>query len=362
MTRSGTTRRPGISGTTTEGAKSKAGRSLLMHIQQYAAKGFSIKRVTSDGEASVRAVKSDVEALGVELNILGHGSHTPHAEAAIRHIKNKARSTMYSLPYSLPSKLAAALIAFVVHTSNIVPKVNAVGHLPAHTAFMGRVPNFSRDAPYAFGTAGFLQRVQGPLSNTAAPRGDYCIWIGTTRCLNLDTLREITGDIFRPALLTNAAIQRLSQLAGVVGARPSTNNEEIPLENLTPRYALDPTRGVAPDPEQNEESPMITDIVPADSLTCGSAPVASGEVDLTGASGEADLTSRTTERAVTFEEPEIFQREEVEIERETVEPEDDLQEGCVPDRTETQAAELVDVRNSINKGYNLRASTRDKHV
>lgn len=59
-----------------------------MHINQYAAKGFSIKRVTSDGEASVRAVRSDVEALGVELNILGHGSHTPHAEAAIRHIKN----------------------------------------------------------------------------------------------------------------------------------------------------------------------------------------------------------------------------------------------------------------------------------
>ena len=128
-----------------EGAKSKAGRSLLMHIQQYAAKGFVIKHVTSDGEASVSAVKSDVEALGVEVNILGHGSHTPHAEAAIRHIMNKARSTMYSLPYSLPSKLAAALIAFVVHTANMVPKVNAVGHLPAHTAFMGRIPNFPRD-------------------------------------------------------------------------------------------------------------------------------------------------------------------------------------------------------------------------
>ena len=106
-----------------------------MHIQQYAAKGFAIKRVTSDGEASVRAVKSDVEALGVEVNILDHGSHTPHTKAAIGHIKNKARSTMYSLPYSLPSKLAAALIAFVVHAANMVPKINAVGHLPAHTAF-----------------------------------------------------------------------------------------------------------------------------------------------------------------------------------------------------------------------------------
>ena len=64
---------------------------------------------------------------------------------------------MYSLPYLLPSKLAAALIAFVVHTANMVPKVNAVGHLPAHTAFMVRIPNFSKDAPHAFGTAGFLR-------------------------------------------------------------------------------------------------------------------------------------------------------------------------------------------------------------
>ena len=69
--------------------------------------------------------------------------------------------------------------------------------------------------------AGFLQHASGPASNTAAPRGDYCIWLGTThnlagtyRCFNIDTLREVIGDIFRPAHLTDAAIARLTQLAG----------------------------------------------------------------------------------------------------------------------------------------------------
>jgi hypothetical protein len=185
----------------------------MLHISHYIAKGFRIKRVTSDGEPSIKAAKHEFEAIGVELNVLGHGSHTLHAESAIRHIKNKARSTLHSLMYPLPSKLASALIAFVVHTSNMVPKVNAVGHLPAHTAFLGRVPNLAKDAPFAFGTAGFLQRASGPSSNTAAARGDYCLWLGTThnlagthRCFNIDTLREITGDIFRPALLTDAAV------------------------------------------------------------------------------------------------------------------------------------------------------------
>ena len=175
--------------------------------------------MTSDGEGAVRSV--GVEELGAQLNILGHGSHTPHAESAIRHVKNKSRSTLYRLPYPLPTRLAAALIAFVVHTINMVPKYNAPGHLPAYTSFRGRAPSYKIDAPYAFGTTGFLQRAPGPLSNTAAPRADYCLWLGTTRnligthwCFNLSMLAEMKGDTFRPAPLIQDAIDCLRQLAG----------------------------------------------------------------------------------------------------------------------------------------------------
>jgi hypothetical protein len=159
-----------------ERSKSKAGRALLEHIQQCNDKGFQIKRVTSDGEPSIKAAKSELSSIGVELNVLGHGSHSPHAESAIRHVKKKARSTIHSLHFPLPKKFAAALIGFVVHIANMIPKVNSVGHLPAHTAFLCRVPNFTRDAPFAFETTGFLQRAPGPKSNTAASRGDYCLW------------------------------------------------------------------------------------------------------------------------------------------------------------------------------------------
>jgi hypothetical protein len=87
-----------------DGSRAKAGQSLLTHIQQYHEKGFFIKRVTSDGEPSIKAGRSEVERLGVELNILGHGSHTPHAEAAIRHIKKKQdRQKSASLSLSLQS-------------------------------------------------------------------------------------------------------------------------------------------------------------------------------------------------------------------------------------------------------------------
>jgi hypothetical protein len=119
----------------------------------------------------------------------------------------------------------------------MVPKVNAIGHSPAHTALFGRVPNFARDAPFAFGTAGYLQRASGPTSNSATPLGEYCIWIGTThnlagthRCVSIDTLREIRGDMFRPSLLTDAAISRLNRLSSLTAlSKPAFEPPEPPI-------------------------------------------------------------------------------------------------------------------------------------
>ena len=187
------------------------------------------------------------------MNILGHGSHSPHAESAIRHIKNKARSTVASLPYTLPVRWSAALIAFVTHTVNMVPRSSSPGHISAYTSFTGRIPNIYKHAPHAFGIAGFLQRANTVRSNTADPRQDYCIWFGTTRnlagthqCFNIATLQMITGDIFRPAPLTPDAARRISRLAS-----DKEFVEQSPLEpflmNPSPPYPLDPNRGVLND-------------------------------------------------------------------------------------------------------------------
>ena len=111
----------------------------------------------------------------IKFYVNGHGTHMPHAESAIRHVKNKARSVQHGLQFPVPSKLAAALLTFVVATINMVPKINSPGHLPAFTAFKGRVPNLLIDAPYPFGTSGFLQRSAGSPYNTSIPRGDCCL-------------------------------------------------------------------------------------------------------------------------------------------------------------------------------------------
>ena len=335
----------------TEGSRAKAGKALLHHLSQYTAKGFHVKTVTSDGEGSVKSVRSNIEELGVNLNILGHGSHAPHIESAIRHIKNKARSTLYSLPYPLPSRLAAALIAFVVHTANMVPKHNSPGHLPAYTAFRGRAPSYKVDAPHAFGTTGFLQKPLGTLSNTSAPRADYCLWLGTTRnlkgthrCFNLSTLAEITGDTFRPAPLTNEAVQRLRQLAGSPVSENSTMiAPEEALVNPDEPYALDPKRGVIEDTVQVETEIVSTESIleleipqdVLDPLEITSVPEVDEQVvDVTDVSHSVkdtkhDGISDSLEQAIVSE---------------------DIQ------------SEVTQMRNALNTGYNLRQSTVIKHV
>jgi hypothetical protein len=120
-------------------SKSKTSQALLQHIATHKAHGFTIKRVTSDGEPAVKAVRAQLEQNGASPNILGHGSDTPHAEESIRHLKNKARSTVASLPYTLPLRWAAALMAFVTHTVNMVPRSSSPGHVSAYTSSTGLI-------------------------------------------------------------------------------------------------------------------------------------------------------------------------------------------------------------------------------
>ena len=347
---------PGIErsiGSHNEKSRSLAGKALLLHIQQYLSKGFRITTVTSDGEGAVKTVRRDVENLGIDLNILGHGSHAPHAEAAIRHVKNKARSTLHSLPFPLPSKLTAALIAFVVHLSNMVPKANSPGHTPAYTSFRGRVPNYKLDAPYPFGTAGFLQKAPGPLTNTAAARADYCLWLGTTRnqkgthrCLSLATLREVTGDTFREAPLTEDAIKILKTMASNPLPAPVVT-EEPPLLNPDTRYPLDPNRGVddVQDTEEETIMPEVTQmtLVPAETTS------------------DSDLIPLEEASTLPLSIP-VEVDQDVSQENNVGENGNSLVtiEDAIEDTQQSDEDTLA--RNTFNNGYNLRKTTTDQHV
>ena len=345
-------------------SKAKAGEALEDHISNYRARGFIISIVTSDGEPAIRAMAKELSDQGVTLNVLGHGTHVPHVESAIRHIKNKARSTAFSLQYTLPSKLAPALITFVVHTSNMIPKTNSINHVPAYTQFTGRLPSFAKQTPHPFGIAGFLQRPRGPSSNTSAQRADYVIWIGTTRnlagthrCFNLNTLSEITGDKFTPAPLTSDAIQRLMALSGHL-VKPTLALPEDPLQATLPYFPLEPHRGVPDDaPPQPTRSPIEsadeTDFCPVNELDPANEPDPADDPDLADLAEELDPVNMPSEDAYIDQDHTLIPDE--------AEPHTDNEpESEQISQPAAVAQELATMSNSSR--YNLRRSTTDQHV
>ena len=347
-------------------SRAKAGSALLTHIETYDSKGFTIHTVTTDGEPAIVALKATFDTSNIHLNVLGHGSHVPHAEAAIRHLKNKARSVVWSLPYTLPLRWAPALITFAVHTINMVPKINSPGHVPAYTAFTGLLPNFKKQAPHPFGITGFLQRPTGPSHNSSAARADYCVWLGTTRnqagthkCFNLATLSEITGNKFTPAPITPEAAVRISRLAGASpdSAPPSS---EL-LSDPNPPSALDPHRGEDTSSSSQLESEL--DLAASDVPLYIPEPEPDNHLD----------TSEPNQFDQFDEFDTLDQADTVDLHSDSHEPpglhdptpavndeqEDDEDQDLV-DADDTQVGELVAVRNSHR--YNLRRSTSDQHI
>ena len=55
--------------------KDQVGLSLLDHCDRYITQGFKDTRVTSDGEPSIKSVRTGLLKCNIELNMLGHGSH-----------------------------------------------------------------------------------------------------------------------------------------------------------------------------------------------------------------------------------------------------------------------------------------------
>ena len=164
----------------------------------------------------------------------------------------------------MPVRWAAALIAFVTHTVNMVPRSSAPGHISAFTNFTSSISNFTKHTTHAFEIAGFLQKASHTSSNSSAPRQDYCIWLGATcnlagthNCFNIVILRMMTGDKFTPAPLTVDAAKRLTQLAGQ--KEGDLRQPEAPdLMNPSPPYSLNPNRGVADDVSTPSGNPIAT--------------------------------------------------------------------------------------------------------
>ena len=66
---------------------------------------------------------------GIVLDVTGAGEAVAVVERKIRHIKEKARSVVNSLPFSLNEKLEVLLVKYAVSRIVLAPTRNSLNHI-----------------------------------------------------------------------------------------------------------------------------------------------------------------------------------------------------------------------------------------
>jgi len=150
-----------------DGKTAVAIRSALEAIiDMIKSKGFVISRVEIDPERGLFAVK---DQLGVDVVVVGAGSHVAVAERGGRVVKERCRLILSSLPYPLAGRFMRYLVMFVVTRLNLMPRAGD-GHSECpRERFTGKKIHFKRELEIGFGD--FAEVWSKPIqSNSMEPR------------------------------------------------------------------------------------------------------------------------------------------------------------------------------------------------
>jgi hypothetical protein len=205
---------------TNVGARSKSSirRALNEQIASYKAQRFQIKTLLTDGEGAIASLKSELNANGIVVNPSGPGQHVPDIERKIREVKERMRTVLHSLPFTLPQSLLAWLVYYAVRQINIVIHSGGPSGVSPREAFLGVKTDFTRDCRVGFGD--YLEATNPHThDNSMAARTQACIALlpigiqGTIRCLSLDTGKIINRDQFKVLPPPDTVISYMNKLS-----------------------------------------------------------------------------------------------------------------------------------------------------
>ena len=109
---------------------------MLSAITIYTTNGFNIKNINADLEFN--CLKPH---LPVPMNIIDKDSHVHPAERSIRTVKERARCTVQSLPFSYhPFLLTAAIMYDSISNLNIFPYSNGITNDISPSTFVTGTP------------------------------------------------------------------------------------------------------------------------------------------------------------------------------------------------------------------------------
>jgi hypothetical protein len=140
--------------------------SNINHITKY---DFKIKMLRVDGEGAMNTewFENRVAALGIILDTTGAGEAVAIIERKIRHIKERVRAIMNSLPYPL-TDLIKWLVRFAINRIVLVATRNSVDQISPREKLCGRKLNTAKKLKHGFGD--YVQVHADTIDNSTKPR------------------------------------------------------------------------------------------------------------------------------------------------------------------------------------------------
>ena len=164
-------------------------QALKQVVNVYKGKGHDVQEInfteqnnpvhTLLGDNEFEAVREDLEAIGVTVNISAKEEHVPEIERQHRVVKERARSIVQTLPYQvMPRKMRIALIHNVVFWLNNIPK-SGQDYSPRDLVFGKKILNYKTVCRIPFGAYAQVHNDQS-ITNTMVSRTTGAISLGAT--------------------------------------------------------------------------------------------------------------------------------------------------------------------------------------
>ena len=141
--------------------------SNINHITKY---GFKIKMVRVDGEGAINTewFENRISSLGIILDTTGAGEAVAVVERKIRHVKERVRAIINTLPYPLTDKLLQWLVRYAVNRIVLVVTRISIDQISPREKLYGRKLNVAKELKHGFGD--YVQVHADTIDNSNKPR------------------------------------------------------------------------------------------------------------------------------------------------------------------------------------------------
>ena len=199
-------------------AASVVREAILHFFGVLASQNFKTPLLMVDGEGAISKIKSELNSIGMEVDVSGAGGHVKRVERRIQVVKERVRTHTHHLPFTLPLIALSMCVLYCVSRLNYQPTHVRDGGVSPRETFLGRKSDAKRDFRCAFGD--YVMSTVPNTDNTMRARTEDCIVMyptgnrtGSVKMLSLATGKIVTRDQFRILPTPTSVIERMNELA-----------------------------------------------------------------------------------------------------------------------------------------------------